>query len=146
MKKILTYIIILALTITSFLPLSAVEAKDEINKLEYEGLVYEGYDIYYSDSYFKHNSTEYDSHLATISVLMSNFSMVLGKPKSANDKEWYENQPNRIKGFFNTIGYENFATNEDYRSKSSFDTIGVAAASKKIDDYTLIVIVPRSSG
>ena len=38
---------------------------------------YDDYDLYYYNSYFEHNSTEYDSHLATLSSYMTYFSMNL---------------------------------------------------------------------
>ncbi|MCR5461866.1 MAG: hypothetical protein K6E87_02245 [bacterium] len=36
---------------------------------------YENHDVFYSDSYFAHSATEYDPHLATLSILMADYSM-----------------------------------------------------------------------
>lgn len=107
---------------------------------------YDGETIYYSDDYFRHSSTQYDPHLATLSVIATDKTVPLKNPKSADDKEWYEKQPERIQGFFKEIGFTDFETNEDYRKASAFDTIGVAAASKKVDDYTIIAVTVRSGG
>lgn len=110
-----------------------------------EGKVkYEGYEMYYYNSYFNHTSTEFDTHLATLSEHMTLFSMNLTGPESMSDTKWFEGQSNRVKGFFETIGFENFEANSDYHNKTGFDTIGVAIASKKINDYTVIAVVPRS--
>ena len=104
------------------------------------------WDLYYSDSYFSHPSTEYDAHLATLSILMTKFSMNPGGPGNKENAYWYEHQPDRVEDFFKAIGFDNFAANEDYRSRTRFDSIGVAAASRKIDGYTVIAVVPRSGG
>lgn len=103
-------------------------------------------EIFYSDSFFDHSADEYNSHLATLSINMAKYSMNPGDPKSLDDTAWYENQPNRVEKFFEMIGFGNFEANADYRARTDFDTIGVAAASKKIGDYTVIGIVPRSGG
>lgn len=107
---------------------------------------YKGNKIYYSDDYFRHSSTEYDPHLATLSCIMTNFSVPLDNPSSIDDSKWYLSQPERLYGFFGSIGFNDFETNEDYVSRSGFDTIGVAAANRKVDDYTVIGVGIRSGG
>ena len=106
---------------------------------------YKGNTIYYSDDYFRHSSTEYDSHLATLSCIMTNFSVPLENPSSL-DSDWYIKQPERLYGFFGSIGFKDFETNEDYVSRSRFDSIGVACANKQVDDYTVIGVGIRSGG
>ena len=64
--------------------------------------------IFYSDDYFKHRSTVYDEHLATLSVQMAKYSMNPGNPDSLDDAEWYQNQSNRVHKFFDLIGFSNF--------------------------------------
>jgi len=130
---------------------------DAVNKSEYS-ITYntksfntthkftEKYTLYYSDSYFLHPSTEYDSHLSTLSMYMTYFSMIMGYPENENDTKWYNEQVSRIRGFFDNIGFENFATNSDYTSRTRFDSIGVAVASRKIGNDTVIAVVPRSGG
>ena len=56
--------------------------------------IYEKDDIYYSDGYFAHPATEYDPHLATLSVLMAQFSMNPWGPDSLSDTNWFKNQSN----------------------------------------------------
>ena len=92
--------------------------------------------IFYSDKYFDHPSSEYDAHLALLSMYMTKFSMNPGGPDNKDDTAWYLAQSNRVRGFFETIGFGNFMANEDYRTRTGFDTIGLAAASRKIDGYS----------
>lgn len=109
-------------------------------------VTYDKKSLYYSDDYFRHSSTEYDPHLATLSCIMTNYSAPLDNPSSTDDQEWYSSQPKRLSGFFNAIGFKDFQTNEDYKKRTAFDTIGVAAASKKVDDCTVIGVGIRSGG
>ena len=107
---------------------------------------YEDDDIYYSDGYFKNSATEYNSHLASLSILMAKFSMNPGNPKNKDDTDWYLKQSNRVKGFLELIGFNDFSANEDYKTRTKFDTIGIACASKKVGDYTVISVAVRSGG
>lgn len=68
-----------------------------------ESVTYKSTPIYYSDDYFRHSSTAYDPHLATLSCIMTNFSVPLKNPKSGNDIKWYSEQPDRLHGFFDSI-------------------------------------------
>ena len=111
-----------------------------------ESITYKSTPIYYSDDYFRHSSTEYDPHLATLSCIMTNFSVPLDNPKSVDDSSWYSKQPDRLHGFFDSIGFMDFDTNEDYVSRSGFDTIGVGCANRQVDDYTVIGVGIRSGG
>ena len=104
------------------------------------------WDVFYSDSFFDHPAMEYDEHLSTLSMYMTKFSMNMSGPGNAENTYWYEHQPDRLAAFFKTIGFEKFEANEDYRTRTRFDTIGLGAASKVIGDYTLIGVVPRSGG
>ena len=111
-----------------------------------ESVKYKGNTIYYSDDYFRHSSTEYDEHLATLSCIMTNFSVPLDNPDSLDDENWYFSQPERLYGFFGSIGFKDFETNDDYVSRSRFDSIGVGCANKQVDDYTVIGVGIRSGG
>ena len=111
-----------------------------------ESVKYKGNTIYYSDDYFRHSSTEYDEHLATLSCIMTNFSVPLDNPDSLDDENWYFSQPERLYGFFGSIGFKDFESNDDYVSRSRFDSIGVACANKQVDDYTVIGVGIRSGG
>jgi len=100
-------------------------------------------DVYFSQGYFEHPSTEYDSHLATASLAMVITTFTDFGPW---DEEWYYNQSKYIEEFFSVIGFEGFTVNEDYRQPARFDTIGLAAAHKAMGDYTVVAITPRSGG
>ena len=138
--------ILSAITIFSAGAMATTTASAAITQDEIITTKYNGNTLRYSDSYFKHPSTEYDSHLATLSCIKTNFSVPLNNPKSLNDEKWYRSQPEILYGFFNSIGFNDFETNEDYEKRSGFDTIGVAAASKKVGDYTVIGVGIRSGG
>ena len=115
-----------------------------------ESVKYKGNTIYYSDDYFRHSSTEYDEHLATLSCIMTNFSVPLDNPSSL-DSDWYLKQPERLYGFFGSIGFKDFETNDDYVSRSRFDSIGVGegwynAANKTIDYINEYISANRITG
>ena len=100
-------------------------------------------DIYFSQSYFEHSSYEYDPHLATASFCLA----VSTYPDYGNyDEEWYETQPKFIKQTLETIGFNSFTTNEDYKQTARMDSIGLAIAKKEISNYTVIAVAPRSGG
>lgn len=142
------YFLIVAFIFTAFLFIFTspyAYAYEGINK-EVKQYHYECDDIYYSDGYFAHSATEYDPHLATLSILMSKYSMNPGGPDNQNDTKWYNEQSNRVKGFFELIGFDSFLPNDDYKSRTSFSTIGVGCAKKKVGDYTVIGITVRSGG
>ena len=105
-------------------------------------------DIWYSDEFFSDSSTKYNPHLAALSIQMSKYSMNPGNPNSPDDSEWYQQQPDRVHAFFTAIGFGNFEANEDYRKRTEFDTIGVAAAARTtgIADTTIIALTIRSGG
>ena len=100
-------------------------------------------DVYFSQDYFEHPSTEYDPHLATASVAMVISSFTDFGPW---DEAWYYNQSKYLQEYFSVIGFEGFTVNEDYRKSATFDSIGLAAANKKMGDYTVVAITPRSGG
>ena len=102
--------------------------------------------LYYSDDYFRQSSTTYNPHLATLSIYMSKYSQNPGGPDSLDDDYWFTHQSERVEKFLEAIGFENFDCNEDYKTRTAFDTIGVAVASRKIDDDTLIACTVRSGG
>ena len=143
-KRIVAGILALITVFTTVAVTRTSAAAAELN--EVTECTYKGNKIYYSDDYFRHPSTEYDPHLATLSCIMTNFSVPLDNPSSLNDSKWYLSQPERLYGFFGSIGFKDFETNKDYVSRSGFDTIGVAAANRKVDDYTVIGVGIRSGG
>ena len=100
-------------------------------------------DVYFSQGYFDHPSTEYDPHLATASLAMVISSFTDFGPY---DEAWYLNQSKYVKEYFEAIGFNSFAVNEDYQKSAEFDTIGLAAAKKEFAGYTLLAVTPRSGG
>ena len=106
--------------------------------------------IFYSDYYFKHRATRYNPHLATLSIYMAKYSMNPGNPDSPDDKDWYEHQSDRVANFWTTIGFNSPYFNEDYYTRTSFDTIGIGAAYRKIkegnNEFTVIACTVRSGG
>lgn len=102
--------------------------------------------IWYSDDFFKDPSTEYNPHLASLSIWMSKFSMNPGGPNSPDDTDWYETQSNRVKTFFELLGFNAFSCNDDYKKRTDFDTIGIACAYKYVQGVPLIACTVRSGG
>ena len=100
-------------------------------------------DVYFSQNYFDHPSTEYDPHLASASLCMVISSFTDFGP---HDEAWYLNQSKYVKEYFEAIGFNSFAVNEDYQKSATFDTIGLAAAKKEFSGYTLLAVTPRSGG
>ena len=106
--------------------------------------------LFYSDDYFRHRASRYNEHLATLSIYMAKYSMNPGGPDNAEDYEWYAKQPNRLKKFYELIGFTNPDFNHDYYTRTRFDTIGIGAASRKVkegdNEFTVIACTVRSGG
>ena len=100
-------------------------------------------DVYFSQGYFEHPSTEYDPHLATAGVCMVISTFTNFGPF---DENWYLRQSEHIEEYFSAIGFNSFAVNEDYKKSATFDSIGLAAAKREFGDYTVVAITPRSGG
>ena len=100
-------------------------------------------DIYFSQSYFEHSAYEYDPHLATTSLCLS-ISTYTDYPPFT--EQWYLSQPKYIEEVLETIGFNSFVTNDDYKQTARFDSLGLAAAKKEFSDYTVIAVAPRSGG
>lgn len=106
--------------------------------------------IFYSDDYFKHRATRYNPHLATLSIYMAKYSMNPGNPDNPEDYYWYEHQSDRLAKFWDTIGFSNPCFNHYYYEKTSFDSIGIGCAQRKIkegdNEFTVIACAVRSGG
>lgn len=142
----------IAITSISGAPMKEINAEEtyEVTKTSFNyapiirgDLEYYSSDLYFSQGYFAHPSTEYDPHLATASLSMAIASFV---QDGLFDEDWYLNQSKYIKYFFERLEFNTFTVNEDYKSSARIDTIGVAVAKKEFKDYTLIGVVPRSGG
>ena len=106
--------------------------------------------LFYSDDYFRHRASTYNEHLATLSMYMAKYSMNPGDPKSTTDYEWYRNQPLRLAEFYKLIGFGSQLFNDDYTSRTGFNTIGIGCASRKVkegnNEFTVIACTVRSGG
>ena len=132
--------LILSFCLTLFVNFKVnAEKTDEIEHIE-DG------DLYVSNDYFRQSSTIYNPHLASLSMVFANSTGPAGSPSSKEDTNWFLNQSSRLKEFLEKIHFTDFDCNEDYKTITTFDTIGIGAAKKEIDDFTVIAIAPRSSG
>ena len=155
LKKIIAILMTVAILVTSLAALSvgvsAAEDQAGVKKGEYKyaSTIYTDEDLtdiyYYSDEAFEKSSTEYNEHLATMSMIMSSASIV-----SHDTEGSYELQSDNLIHLFREWDFTGYNVNEDYTQKPGEETMGVGIAYKVIgegeDAYTLLAIVPRSSG
>ena len=115
---------------------------------DYEGTKIDDHYLYYSDDYFSAPSTYYNPHLATLSIMMAKYSMNPGDPDDINDLEWYLRQSDRVCAFYHAIDFtsHNIWINDDYKARTTFDSIGIVVASKQVGDCTVIASTVRSGG
>lgn len=104
---------------------------------------------YYSDAYFKQSSYVYNPSLATLSVCAASAAVgynVGYDPAKGRD---YSLCANNIKKLLTETGFDSFYANEDYLTKPTMESCGIAFAKKKITvgdiDYTLIAINFRNA-
>lgn len=106
--------------------------------------------LFYSDDYFKHRASTYNEHLATLSLYMAKYSQNPGGPDNLEDYEWYRNQSLRLAEFYKLIGFGHQLFNDDYYSRTGFNTVGIGCASRKIkegnNEFTVIACTVRSGG
>lgn len=102
----------------------------------------------YSDDYFKKSGKIYDAHLSTLSMSLAEASV--SSTREPFTPEGYANKNRDVIAFLEDNGFSDIAINDDYKTKPTKNTIGVACAHKKIVDngkeYTMLTIVPRSAG
>ncbi len=107
--------------------------KDEIGISEY----------YYRDSYFFSPSGRYNSHLATLSKIVSMVS-------SARADRGYSDKYVRAKSLFADMGFEQIEVNDETDGSTTPDTMGTVIAKKSIavsgEPYTLVAVCYRSGG
>lgn len=98
---------------------------------------------YYDDSYFSNDSYVYNASLSTMSLCLAMSAF------GSNEKEYLYKSDN-VKDLLEQIGFTNFDTNYWFKVKPTEDSIGVAAAYKKINvvgkPYTLITTAVRGGG
>lgn len=90
---------------------------------------------YYTDDYFKEDSTIFNSSLATSSLCFAMTSFGTNKDKSSFN-ETYRN----AKEFLTNNGFEGIDVNSYFKVKPSKDSLGVIFGHKKVDGKTLIAV------
>ncbi len=95
--------------------------------------------LYYSDSFFRHPSTEYDPSLATasLSFAMASFASI--------DNISYEHRYVNSERVLLKLGFRDIEANSDYHDKPDTDTFGVLIGSKKLDGATLLAVGLRGA-
>ena len=113
---------------------------------------------HYKDTYFDGDATQYNSHLATMSLCLElsswtsyecvNKYNVIGKDKNGDpiyEIIWAEGTTN-TRNLFSEIGFSDCIQNEDWNSAPEMDSIGLIAAYKNIGNYTVVALVVRGGG
>ena len=111
--------------------------------------LYDNVDYYvYTDDYFKKSSREFDEHLATMSMCLAEASV--SSTREPFTPEGYARKSRDAVALLDDLGFSDIEINEAYTLKPTKDSMGAACARKRItvgsDEYTLLVILPRSAG
>ncbi len=97
--------------------------------------------FYYTDDFFAHAPDQYDASLAQASLVLAAASCNDGSGKT---------QSRSVEAALVRMGFSDFQANEDYQKTPTVDSMGVAAAKKKISlpsgKYTLVSVQMRSAG
>lgn len=96
--------------------------------------------VYYTDDYFKEDSTVFNSSLATSSLCLALASFSTNKDKSTFI-DGYRN----ANQFLSSNGFEGIDVNQYFKTKPSKDSLGVIFGHKKIDGKTLIAVGIRGA-
>lgn len=135
-KKILVYS-----TLTLFL-CSCDQKKPGNFSFRYSQAVSNDYtgQAYYTDEYFKKDSTEYNQSLATSSLCfaMSAFA--------SNSTQSYSNKYINVQSFLERNGFSKIDVNQYFKVKPTADSLGVCFGMKQIDGVTLIAAGIRGAG
>ena len=95
--------------------------------------------MFYNDKIFDKDSQEFNPQLASasISFAMASFASM--------DTTSYLLKSQNARNLLNNLGFKEFETNEWYKQKPGSDTIGVLAANKVINGYTVVAISFRGA-
>lgn len=100
---------------------------------------------YYTDAFFDGPATEYDPHLATMSMILAAASIGSQEKGVA-----YVDKSQNLDLLLRDLDFSNFDVNESYMERPEEQSMGVGMAYKVIGEgdeaYTLLAIVPRSAG
>ena len=103
--------------------------------------------FYYSDDYFKNDSTTYNNHLSTTSIELAMSGV---GTYQEDDRDKYAN----AKDALSKMGFENITPNYDFLHKPTNTSMGTVCANKHIylkddssnvNEYNLIAVVMRSA-
>lgn len=157
--KITALVLALALVAGSGSATAFAESADESTPAENAG-IYKGAFYYrsgssggdmidcyiYSDDWFRTPSTEYNIHLASMSMAIAEAS--ISSAREANTTTGYTKKSRNLTAILEDIGFSDIAVNDDYRKKPTMNSIGVACAHKQIVEngksYMMLAIMPRS--
>lgn len=100
--------------------------------------------MYYTDDYFTLSST---ASQPNISFMAASYCIAMSAMNSNDAKTPADNDQN-LRNLFKKLGYTNYTPHEEYVKKSTPDSIGFGAASKKIPgkDYTVVAVGLRGKG
>ena len=158
LKKLTAVALALTLTLcTGMLPAFAEETDQFEKSAVFRGAYYycpgngvsseaaDRMDYYvYSDDYFCAPSTEYNAHLASMSMALSAASASTARGSG------YTRQSRNLSALLEDVGFADFESNSDYRSKPTVTTAAAACAHQRIScgnkAFTLLAVVPRSAG
>ncbi len=98
------------------------------------------YKINFDENYFKNPASEYNPNLASASACLA----LAGFSSATSDD--FSNSDINAKELFKTLGFKNYKVNKYGIEKPTTDSFGVYAASKEIDDFTLIALTVRGAG
>ena len=143
MKKLFIFMLFLCIMV-SFVFINTFAFDNDLKEIEFK------YDLmqekeesnigiaYYSDNYFKKDSSIYNPSLATLSLNVAMSS------SNALDYSEYNLKGENIKEFFSNMEFNNIKINDGYLNKPTKDSIGLCIGYKNIDGIPLIALGIRS--
>jgi len=136
MKRIISLVLTIAI-LCAFMTLG-VTAESQSSKIV-DTVPRYGELFYYDDAYFEGKASDYNPSLATVSMWLAS----VGAGYS-----WlgWENQSRNLQEMLQKMNFTDIEVNEDFKEEPGPDTMGVAAAVRKIGEDTLLAIVLRSMG
>lgn len=99
---------------------------------------------FYNDNYFKDSARNYNQSLCTMSLCLAMSAF------ASNETDDYSDKSRNVKKLLTDTDFKDFDVNDGYKTKPTTDSIGAAAANKKITingvDYTLLAVAMRGDG
>ena len=146
LKKAFSFLLAGAmLTGAASVAVAAVPEKEQGEGSYYNGVFYyrpglgevfpgtDSVDYYaYSDDFFKASGKEYNPHLATMSMALAEASA--GSTREPKTEEGYRNMARNAVAILEDNGFVDFDTNDFYKEKMTYKSMGAACAHKKIMD------------